>query len=862
MNRILKLLMALIISVATVVCDDAVAQISVKAENAAPQAASQGVLLSGSCHVTADSYGIFGRNNRDYGGPHHSFPQLLTSGPTESGNWKGRRWITQMDQPHPHWVWIDLGKPKRIERVVVRCSSASNYPLELRGQYSTDGGVTLNDLFVAKDLVVNKKELFWEFRFKPVVTDNFRLLIEKSTSEYRPEYTQLSQIEVYGQEVESAVEQQAPKAAQSSLVARSFEPQEQKDLQIEERENEVELRSPWQRLVFDKHRPCITAISWDSIGEGDFKLNLLGRKVGKFQPFIEPAIGPALECAKAELRRDGNVLRYGPFEMRPGLWMTWEIKVGAKTLEMVAATESTKPIAAKAGVVRMRLDAGQTPTAPFYKPGKIGFVGMPALLNAPDSGHALLQSGSAVMRFGSSEYGSGQHLALADIGPELPSRDDCLVVIPAGIQQTRLSWSVESVRPLAGLTQSEPRLKYLPRYALNGLAFRPDTDLLSNSIGSINCCFCMFEYAMVAQFLPTLPGGIEPVELLRRSMDSYIGGKAGHDTRDGVSFHDPRYLSCLDTKPALLFAAWTVIRKTGDLDQLQKWLPHLEKIAELIGETVDEKDGLIVIGKTTLNWSWYDTYRESGKSGYANALGYQAFRYLADLERLAGHKDRASRYDGMADRIKASFVPVLLNPETGIIAGWRGDDGKLYDYWFPWLNGMAITFGLVPDALADQILDRLQAKFKEVGFDRFELGLPNCLVEIPKPIYVNAHKFKQYLNGGATPCFAYWYTQALYQRGRRAEADAIVWPMIGSFDKMFFNGMRGGNLREWHDWDGKIAGGEGFLVDSYLFLNVIYTGQYGITFGPSGYELAPWSPLRGKQSPLGLTFMGKVVDAL
>ena len=839
------------------------------AENDAPPSGSKDTLLSGGCQVTADSNGVFGRNIPDYGPVDRgSSPQRLTSGvwSTKSGDWKGKRWTSQMDQPHPHWVWLYLGKPKRLERVVVRCSSSRNHPVDLRGQYSTDGGVTVKDLFVATNLVVNDSQLSWEFRFTPVVADNFRLLIEKSASDFRPEYTQLSQIEVYGQEVDTAVHPEATKAFESSLTARLFEPQEQKDLQIEEREKEVELRSPWQRLVFDKRQPRITWLSWDSIGEGQFKLNLLGKKYGGIRPLIEPAIGLALECPKAPLQRDGNVLRYGPFEMRPGLWMTWEIKVGAKTLEMAVATEAKEAIAAKAGLIRMAFDAGQTPTAPFYKPGKTGYVGLPALLNAPDCGQVLLQSEKAALRFESSEYAETHHWTHADLSPEIPTRADRLVVIPAGIQQTRLSWSVESVRPLDGLTGGDPRLKCLPRYALNGLAFRPDTDLLSNSIGSINCCFCMFEYAMVAQFLPTLPGGIEPVELLRRSMDAYIGGKAGHDTREGVSVHDPRYRSALDTKPALLFAAWTVIRKTGDLDQLWQWLPHLERIAELMGETVDEKDGLLGFGKTTINWSWYDTYRESGKSAYANALGYQAFRYMADLERLAGHQDRASRYDGMADRIKASFVPVLLNPATGVIAGWKGDDGKFYDYWFPWLNGMAITFGLVPDALADQILDKFQAKFKEVGFNRFELGIPNCLIEIPRPPYVIPNRFTEYLNGGATPCFAYWYVQALYQRGRRAEADAIVWPMLGSFDKMLFNGglwrQRGGEGREWRDWDGKPGGGEGFLVDSYLFLNVIYTGQYGITFGPRGYELAPWSPLRGKQSPLGLTFMGKVVEAL
>jgi hypothetical protein len=238
---------------------------------------------------------------------------------------------------------------------------------------------------------------------------------------------------------------------------------------------------------------------------------------------------------------------------------------------------------------------------------------------------------------------------------------------------------------------------------------------------------------------------------------------------------------------------------------------------------------------------------------------------MADLEQLAGRAEESRRYGDLADRIRQAFVPMLLNPETGVLAGWRDKDGKLHDYWFPWVNGMAVTLGLVPDPQADQVLDQLQAKFKEVGFNRYDLGLPNCLVEIPKPDYVTEDRFQQYLNGGASPCFAYWHIRALYQRGRRAEADAILWPMVRSFDAMLFNGgvglgQRNPDRQEWHRWDGRKSGGEGFLTDSYLTLNAIYTGHYGITFGPRGFEVAPWSPLKGKRVPVGLKFMGKVVD--
>jgi hypothetical protein len=30
-----------------------------------------------------------------------------------------------------------------------------------------------------------------------------------------------------------------------------------------------------------------------------------------------------------------------------------------------------------------------------------------------------------------------------------------------------------------------------------------------------------------------------------------------------------------------------------------------------------------------------------------------------------------------------------------VLAGWKSADGKLYDYYFLFLNGMAVTYGLV-----------------------------------------------------------------------------------------------------------------------------------------------------------------------
>ena len=832
-------------------------------------------LATAGAQITADSTGVFGRNDPTYGAADEEIsPGRLIDGRwvKKAGGWqeaRGNRWISQMDRPHPHWAWINFSGAKRINRVLLRCSSLENYPTDFRGQYSTDGGVTVKELFAARNVKPDTNTLVIECRFEPVVTDNFRLIIDRSTTPRSPKYTQLSEIEVYGEDA-AAMPPMKSEAPADKLPARMLKPATDKEVRIEERAGEIEFRTPWQRLVFARNRAQITALGWDSEGTGRLDINLLEKgEAGGIQPRIELAYGPVRPLPSCELRREGNVVRYGPLEAARGVALTWEVKIGAKSVEMAVARAVARPLAVKPGLVRFGWDSGQTPTAPFYRrPGELGQVGLPCLLHAADCGSALMTCGNrsvAGFAWEGSEYASGKTWIHADLAEAFPSRSDGLLELAPGVWQGRIRWSVERIVPLANLVEKEPRLKGFSRYALNGLQFRPDTDLLSNSVGSINCCFCLWEYAEVAQFLPVLPGGIDPCDLLRRSLDTYVAGTPGHDVGN-VSIYDPDYNTLVDTKPALIYAAWTVIRKTGDLEQLRRWLPHLEHIVRLMEETDEDGDGLLEPVKSTRYGGWYDTVRENGKSAYGNALAYRAFKYAADLEELAGRPEQAKHDAELAERIRRAFFSTLFNPETGVIAGWKDKEGKLHDYWFPWISGMAIVYGLVPEKEANSILDRFQAKFKEVGFTRFDLGLPNCLVEIPKPDYAVDNKFKEYLNGGASPCFSYFYIQALYQTGRRAEADRILWPIIASFDAGLFNGGYGlgrgdTNHQEWHTWDGLRCGGEGFLPDSYHVLNALYHGYYGITFGPEGYRLAAWSLLKGQSLKTGLTFMGSEAKA-
>jgi hypothetical protein len=230
--------------------------------------------------------------------------------------------------------------------------------------------------------------------------------------------------------------------------------------------------------------------------------------------------------------------------------------------------------------------------------------------------------------------------------------------------------------------------------------------------------------------------------------------------------------------------------------------------------------------------NWWDTIGFGYKDAYSNALAYKAFNDMAELARLAGHEEDARRYTHRAEMLKAAYFKTFYNPATGVLAGWKSADGKLHDYYFLFVSGVAVTYGVVTPEQGNKIWDKLLAKMKEVGYDHFEYGLPGNLIPVRREDYVvrsqgsggsdkadGSDGFPYYENGGATACFAYFTIQALRDLGRNKEADAILYPMLKSFEAGGFQGHGpDGNSYDWKGWDGSPRGYEGLLVDGYLTL--------------------------------------------
>ena len=127
------------------------------------------------------------------------------------------------------------------------------------------------------------------------------------------------------------------------------------------------------------------------------------------------------------------------------------------------------------------------------------------------------------------------------------------------------------------------------------------------------------------------------------------------------------------------------------------------------------------------------------------------------------------------------------------------------------------------------IMDRLLAKMQDVGYKRFDLGLPGNLVVVPRKDYVhldrrwgggqredNLDGFQIYENGGVTASFAYFTLAALYDLGRHDTADSDAHAQVETFEDGGFQGqVANGMSNYWKAWDGTPWGYEGFLVDNY-----------------------------------------------
>ncbi|MEI7730494.1 MAG: hypothetical protein WCO56_13035 [Verrucomicrobiota bacterium] len=575
----------------------------------------------------------------------------------------------------------------------------------------------------------------------------------------------------------------------------------------------AEFQSKHLAVGLSRTTPAFSAFAVDSLGQGKLDQNPV---------LAETNAIAGLELVGQTYQFNGNPV--------------WHVSCSEKVLTL--RSDYASGVQAPPFMLTFNQKANHATLLGLMKPGERQ-MSLPCVLHLPDMG-TLRITGNA--RDAKLDYDARRFAKPPFVRIAFPA---------ATAKQRRVEYRLEvvTIHPnLAGI-EKNPLYDGFRRDWLNVFQVNPRVQMLANNASSDPCAFTLFEYSDLARHTPPLADGLTANDLIRMTLDRYLAGALGYGQigygytpgeADLIAWKTP--LTSLDTLPSFLISACNYVNGSGDLkwaranyDKLATW-GHEMFASDKNGNGLIEYPGTGNFGdrpKTDRRpANWWDTINYGHEDAFANALAYRGATMFAELARQLKHDNDARFFSEKAAKLRAAYALTLLNPATGVIAGWKSADGQLHDYWFTYVQGMAVTFGLLDDPTANRVMDRLLAKMQEVGYTNFSIGLPGNLVPVQKGDYVHEnHKpeatgepllddgsdgFQFYENGGATGCWAYYTIKALYQLGRVEEARRIFHPMLAGYAQGKFQGFDvTGRSLDWRDWNGGGHGYEGLLVDNY-----------------------------------------------
>ncbi len=497
----------------------------------------------------------------------------------------------------------------------------------------------------------------------------------------------------------------------------------------------------------------------------------------------------------------------------------WAIEAGARSLHFTSQWWAGGP-----APLVLTFDTHRCYSTVLGRFDERGDVPLPAVLHLPGFGTLLMAPNGAPGAAIGYSAGPGW------IKITLPPADQAHPLLD-------YRWEVVSVFPELTEIGSDHRFDGFRRNWLNIFQLNPTRRMLANNTNSDTCGFCYYEYADIARETPPLAENLEALDLVRQTLDRVLAGTK----TCGMPGYGDYPEETADLFPSLLIAAADCAEGTGGRDWLAQNYTGIRGWADRMLATDRDGSGLVQYGPSgnSGSWpegppkvrpsNWWDTIGFGHKDAYANALAYRALRSVRRLAAELGRTGDAARYEAAARKLHDAYFPTFFDPATGVLAGWRSADGQLHDYYFLFVNSIAVLYGLVPRDQQAPIMNRMWEKMRRARFNDFALGLPGNLVPVARRDYVhkdpryggglrddNADGFQIYENGGATACYAYFTIAALYRVGESARADRVLMPLLEAFDRREFEGT-GTNLRtnDWRKWDGTAEGYEGFLTDNY-----------------------------------------------
>jgi len=601
--------------------------------------------------------------------------------------------------------------------------------------------------------------------------------------------------------------------------------------------------APAIRIETEPRRALVSFLGWDTEGGGRADTNLLQAGTGvslRVRIAANWRAGAEMPAQREKTGRSGTGYR---LSVAPDAELIWSLQPKRDSLDMKISGRGKGWNAVEVVELVFPFDPRVTPTTVLPKTWNAdGSLLLPAIISAPDFGQMLLSCKGSASSKARLEGSRAKHTV--DLVVQLPGLRDnrsCALSLtpvhlpaPRGLKDKSL-WTAAR-RGWFGALQCTAS------WGDPDKPFNAPAGMLANNVISDPASCSLWFYADQAFWTPELAPGVAAMPLVRRTLDWWLDHKVLPDG-EMICYWDKAHF--LDANSGPLIAAWDYVEATGDQDWLARRIERLEFIADFLARRDVDGDGLVeatqsgnygTLKEPARSCAWWDALNCGHKDSYSNALIYRAWRCLAELEAKLKRGERQARYTQLADRLKASYFKTLFNPQTGWLAWWKSEDGELHDYASPIINGLAIEYRLVEPAQGREILARLRKKIQEVGFTRFDLGVPPMLVPVRRGDYLlpdaagcpkredGTDTFGYYMNGGITAGQVLHFLAAHYVVGDGAEADKILRAML---ERQAHGGFQNGAVNaypkgvDWTTWDGKPAGYEGYLADSFRFLQAV-----------------------------------------
>jgi hypothetical protein len=470
-----------------------------------------------------------------------------------------------------------------------------------------------------------------------------------------------------------------------------------------EQVNSFEYSSGFYKIQLSDSLPFIKYFSVDGLGKNQLDNNIIGWK-------------PLQSDGEFELRKisgtEVKIVKKG----RPSE-VLWSLKFEDQQFTVTSFHSGVS----SANFPDFRFDKNKNHATLLGLMPVKGKTKLPALLHLPDMGTFRLTSDKpgAVVNYNAGRYQGRGHIS---------------VQLPGATGKTDpLSYTfciAHIYRDFEGVEEekySGYRRNYLNLYQIN-----PVFRVLANNSCSDPVAFTLYMSSMLALNTPPLTDSLTALDLVKMSVERYLNGMKGYglvgygkDNYEGTEvagWNSP--FNSLDSYPSLIIAACNYIKGSGDKEWAERYYPKIKEWMDAQMKRDKDRNGIVEyeLSGNSGSWdghirpaNWWDTIGFGHEDAFSNTITFEALNLIVFVAEMLGNNEDAEIYNKLAGKMKASFFNNFFNPATGVLAGWKSKDGKLHDYYFVMVSGMAVYYDLVPKEKEKDILMALWNKMVEVG---------------------------------------------------------------------------------------------------------------------------------------------------